>query len=83
MTDRLDKPISTSQSVIIFRIWNLHLHQLSLSDPASIFVDHYSRLSYVHVHKSTGGDEAVEVKEAFETYATQRGVYVKHYHCDK
>ena len=46
---------------------------------ATVFVDHYSRLSYVHVHTSTGGDEAVQAKEAFEAYAAQRGVYVKHY----
>ena len=37
---------------------------------------------YSHVHKSTGGDEAVEAKEAFEAYAAQGGVYVKHYHGD-
>ena len=41
---------------------------------ATVFVDHFSCLSYVHVHKSTGGDEAVEAKEAFEAYAAQRGV---------
>ena len=49
---------------------------------ATVFVDHYSRLSYVHVHTSTGGEEAVQAKEAFEAYAAQRGVYVKHYHGD-
>ena len=49
---------------------------------ATVFVDHFSRLSYVHVHRSTGGDEAVEAKEAFEAYAAQCGVYVKHYHGD-
>ena len=38
---------------------------------ATVFVDHYSRLSYVHVHTSTGGDEAVQAKEAFE--ATSNG----------
>ena len=37
---------------------------------------------YVHVHTSTGGDEAAQAKEAFEAYAAQRGVYVKQYHGD-
>ena len=49
---------------------------------ATVFVDHFSRLSYVHIHTSTGGDEAVQAKEAFEAYDAQRGVYVKHYHGD-
>ena len=43
---------------------------------ATVFVDHFSRLSYVHIHTSTGGDEAVQAKEAFEAFAAQRGVYV-------
>ena len=36
----------------------------------------------MHVHTSTGGEEAVQAKEAFEAYAAQHGVYVKHYHGD-
>ena len=44
----------------------------------TVFVDHFSCLSYVHVHTSTGGDEAVQAKEAFKAYAAQHGVYVKH-----
>ena len=44
---------------------------------ATVFVDHFSRLSYVHIHTSTGGDEAVQAKEAFEAFAAQRGVLQK------
>ena len=43
---------------------------------ATVLVDHYSCLSYVHVHTSTGGEEAAQAKEAFEAYPAQRGVYV-------
>ena len=30
-----------------------------ISSPNDAFVDHFSRPSYVHMHTSTGGDEAV------------------------
>ena len=49
---------------------------------ATVFVDHYSRLSYVHVHQHTDTEDALEAKEAFEAHAQERGVTIKHYHCD-
>ena len=49
---------------------------------ATVFVDHASRLSYVHLQSSTNGEETLQAKMAFETYARQHGVTVKHYHCD-
>ena len=48
---------------------------------ATVFVDQYSCLSYVHVHKLTSGDKTIQAKEAFEQYAAQC-VVVKHYHAD-
>ena len=44
---------------------------------ATIFVDHYSRLSYVHLQKSTSAEETLEAKTAFENYARTHGVNVK------
>ena len=49
---------------------------------ATIFVDHVSRLSYVHVHHSTGAAEAIEAKKCFEECAQVHGVTVRHYHAD-
>ena len=49
---------------------------------ATIFIDHYSRLSYVHLQKTTSADETVLAKEAFEWYAAAHGVTVRHYHAD-
>ena len=33
---------------------------------ATVFVDHFSRLSFVHLQKTTSADETVLAKEAFE-----------------
>ena len=49
---------------------------------ATVFVDHASRLGYVHVHTSTDATEALEAKHAFETCARSYGIRVKRYHAD-
>ena len=49
---------------------------------ATVFVDHFSRLSYVHIHQTTDADDAIAAKNAFEEYAAQRNVFIQHYHCD-
>jgi hypothetical protein len=37
---------------------------------ATIFLDHFSGLSYVHLQKSTSVDETIEAKDCFERYAS-------------
>jgi hypothetical protein len=49
---------------------------------ATVFMDHYSRLSLVYLQKGTKGDETVKAKRAFEAYAHSHGVSVRHYHAD-
>ena len=49
---------------------------------ATIYVDHYSRLSYVHLQKQLTSDKTVQGKVAFETFCEARGVTVKHYHAN-
>ena len=49
---------------------------------ATIYTDHFSNLSYVHLQKGTGSDETLASKVAFEAYAKSHGVTVNHYHCD-
>ena len=48
----------------------------------TIFVDHYSDLSYIHAQKTTSAQETIEAKHAFERFAKSHGVMVKHYHAD-
>jgi hypothetical protein len=49
---------------------------------ATIFVDHYSRLGYVHLQKDSTSRETLKASLAFELYARERGVKVKHYHAN-
>jgi hypothetical protein len=49
---------------------------------ATIFVDHYSRLGYVHLQKDSTSKETLKSKHAFELYCRERGVKVSHYHAD-
>jgi hypothetical protein len=49
---------------------------------ATIFVDHYSDVSFVHLQKSLSGEETVEAKEPFERWCRSHDVIVKHYHAD-
>ena len=49
---------------------------------ATVFIDHFSRLSFVQLQKSTKADETLQAKHAFERYARSHGVHVEHYHAD-
>lgn len=49
---------------------------------ATVFVDHFSGLSYVHLQKSTNAVETLAAKHAFEQYAKTHGNAVLHYHAD-
>jgi hypothetical protein len=49
---------------------------------ATVFVDHYSRISYVHLQKSDTSAETVIAKQALEGYACTMGVQIQHYHTD-
>jgi hypothetical protein len=49
---------------------------------ATIFVDHYSRLGYVHLQKDSTSVETLKAKSAFELFARERGVTIQHYHAD-
>jgi hypothetical protein len=50
---------------------------------AAIFVDHYSsRLGYAHLQKDGSSAETLKAKRAFELYARERGIKIRHYHAD-
>ncbi|KAI2513038.1 hypothetical protein MHU86_1329 [Fragilaria crotonensis] len=49
---------------------------------ATVFVDHFSGLSYIHLQKSTNADETLEAKLAFERYASKFNVKIKSYQAD-
>ena len=49
---------------------------------ATIFFDHFSKLTYVHFSKITTENEAVEAKKLFELYAATFEVKIKKYHAD-
>jgi len=49
---------------------------------ATVFVDHYSRLRYIHLMCGTSSEETLQAKRAFEQWCQEAGVRIKHYHCD-
>jgi len=49
---------------------------------STIFVDHYSGYTYVHLQTSTNSEETVKAKDAFENILGAMNVQVKHYHAD-
>ena len=48
----------------------------------TIFVDQFSRYTFVYLQKCITSQETVMAKHAFERSAEQRGVKIKHYHAD-
>ena len=49
---------------------------------ATVFVDHYSRFTYVHLQSRLTSEETLEAKKAFEAHCRQHHVKVQHYHAD-
>ncbi len=46
------------------------------------FVDHFSRLRFLHLQIDDFAAETMLVKQAFEKFAAEHGVRILHYHCD-
>jgi hypothetical protein len=49
---------------------------------ATVFVNHYSRLRFVHLQVNDSSVETVAAKHAFKTFAAKHGKKIQHYHCD-
>ena len=49
---------------------------------ATIFVDHFSRLQYVHLMTGITSEESVMAKKAFECFAESHDVNIQHYYFD-
>ena len=49
---------------------------------ATVFVDQFSRYTFVYLQKQVTSQETVMTKHAFERSAEQHGIMIKHYHTD-
>jgi hypothetical protein len=49
---------------------------------ATVFIDHFSGLSYVQLQISTSAEDTLLAKLKFEQYALSHGVKILHYHAD-
>ena len=49
---------------------------------ATVFVDHFSCLRYIHPQVDDSLIKTVATKCAFETFAAQHGIRIQHYHCN-
>jgi hypothetical protein len=49
---------------------------------ATVFVDHFLRLGYIHMQHKLTSNETLEATYDVEAFATYQGVPIKHYHAD-
>jgi hypothetical protein len=49
---------------------------------ATFFVNHYSRLRFIHLQVDNSSVKTVAAKCTFETFAAKHGVKIQHYHCN-
>ncbi len=47
-----------------------------------IFVDHYSRLHFIHLMQDSSSNKTIKVKHAFKQFAADHSVKILHYHCN-
>jgi hypothetical protein len=50
---------------------------------ATVFVNHYSKLKYIHLMTKLTSEDTMEAKRTFEHFTKQHGVCILHYHCNK
>jgi hypothetical protein len=48
---------------------------------ATIFVEHYSRLHFVHLQVNESSAKTVAAKRAFGSFAAKHSIKIQHYHC--
>jgi hypothetical protein len=49
---------------------------------ATVIINHFSCLRYVHPQGDDSSIETITAKRAFKTFTAQHGVRIQHYHCD-
>lgn len=49
---------------------------------ATVFVDHFSGLCYIHLQRTITSVETLQAKHAFEAFSDKNNVRIKHYHAD-
>jgi hypothetical protein len=49
---------------------------------ATVFIDHYSCIRFVHLQVDNSSVKTVAAKHAFETFAAKHGIKIQHYHCN-
>ena len=49
---------------------------------ATIFIDHFLNIDYVHIQKATSAKDTLEAKSHFEHFAQDQGVVIRHYHAN-
>ena len=49
---------------------------------ATIFVDHYSCVRFIHLMLDLFAEETLKAKHAFEQFASEHGIKIQHYHCN-
>jgi hypothetical protein len=47
---------------------------------ATVFIDHYSHLRFVHLQTNDSSVKTVAAKRAFKSFATKNGIKIQHYH---
>ena len=75
----VDQTYSTNPSLLAGVKGNLTPNRFWV---ATVFINHFSDLTYIHVSQSETSEETVEAKKDFEHFASLHGITIEHYHAD-
>ena len=78
-TVSVDQMVSTKVGFLVQLKWQLTKKRYRC---CTIFVDHYSRLHFVHHQVDDSSMETLAAKLAFEKFAAKHCVCISHYHCN-
>ena len=75
----VDQMVSPTPGLIAQMTGNLNIKRYKYD---TVFVDHFSRFSYVYLQKTATVEETLESRKAFESCAASHNVQILNYHAD-
>ena len=75
----MDQMVSPTPGLIAQMTGNLTTKRYKY---ATVFVDHFSRFSYVYLQKTATLEETLEAKKSFESYEASHNFQILNYHAD-
>ena len=75
----VDRLLSPTPGIVAYMTFILTTKRYNYS---TVFVDYFSKYSYIHLQNTTSAEETLGGKYTFESMSSSHGIIIKKYHAD-